>query len=164
MKIRQLLPFLALNVVVTVLTTLLVLWTWELTRQVKIPGGSKAPAALYPTAMLTAPTTLPAADETVLVIDSVTGAGDAPTERVRISRVGGGDLWLTGWELRDENNNRYAFPAMNFQGGTIEVYTRVGVDTPLVLHWNREEPVWQSGEQAAIYDGAGNRQASAFTP
>lgn len=164
MKMRQLLPFLALNVVVTLLTTLLVLWTWEYTRQVKIPGGAKAPAALYPTPTQAAPTSLPPADETVLVIDSITGAGDARSERVRISRVGRGDLWLTGWELRDENNNRYAFPSMNFQGGTIEVYTRAGVDTPLALHWNREQPVWQSGEQAAIVDGAGNRQASAFVP
>jgi hypothetical protein len=164
MKIRSLLPFIALNIMVSLLTTLLVLWTWELIRQADTPKRSGIDPISTSTETLPLLTSIPPVDTEVMAIVSIIGAGDLQNEVVRIQRIGTGDLWLTGWQLKDENGNTYLFPQMNFINGSLEVHTRLGVNTPLVLYWNNDRPVWQSGEKAVLVDIAGNLRAQYTVP
>lgn len=152
---RRLAPYILLNIFVSVLTTLLVLWIWDLTH----PRGASPVAQLPIIATSAAMSTLPSTEEPLVEIQNVFGVGIAESESVRIARLGSGDLWMTSWELSDQDGNVYGFPRLNFVGGIIDVYTRPGVDAPTALHWKLDRPVWRIGETVTLKDPDGNIRA-----
>jgi hypothetical protein len=86
-------------------------------------------------------------------IVSITGAGALSSESVVIQNNGDAALLLTGWTLKDSQGSTYTFPQLTiYPGGMVQVHTRPGVDTAADLYWGRSEPVWESGELAALYD------------
>jgi LysM repeat protein len=98
-------------------------------------------------------------------ITAVIGAGDLASERVQLRGIGEGSLDLTGWRLRDENNNEYIFPQITlFANGAVNVYTSAGVDTVVALYWGASSAVWSSGETVTLLNGAGNTQATYQVP
>jgi hypothetical protein len=56
--------------------------------------------------------TPPPLDQLVIEINNVFGVGDLQTEAVRLQRLGEGELWLTGWQLKDGDGNIYIFPEL----------------------------------------------------
>ncbi len=164
---KRLVPYLLLNIFVSAATTLGVLYWWDTTqRPVSRPGETAAafdpaPAALPPIAT----STLPSVDVVVIQIQNVFGAGDLDTESVRLQRVGDGELWLTGWQLKDKDGNLYTFPQLllNKDAG-VELYTKAGPDTVLELHWGLEKPVWSPGEEVRLLDPDGNIRAKYVIP
>lgn len=109
---------------------------------------------------------LPAAGaEPKVVIANIFGAGDLATERVRLERVGEGDLSLANWQLQDEDGNVFIFPQLTlFPGGAVDLYSSAGVNGVVTLYWGKEEPVWESGEIASVVDDQGNIQTVYTVP
>lgn len=176
-KQNSLLLYLLLNVFVSAATILGVLWVWERVRQNQLPP---TPAATQPAQAAaatetprespqpqgTATPTQPAG--TQIQIAAVIGATDPQQEYVQLKRLGEVDLSLAGWQIRDEDGNVYSFSSnpelILYKGGAVQVYTRIGNDTPAEVYWNRTEAVWRPGEQVTLVDSQGTVQATYQVP
>ena len=98
-------------------------------------------------------------------IVTVIGAGDLDSERVLLKRAGSGELSLAGWQLADQEGHVYTFPQLTlYQGGAVNVYTRIGQDTVVDLYWGLAAPVWEAGETVTLYDAQGEVRASFAIP
>jgi LysM repeat protein len=98
--------------------------------------------------------------EAGVVINSVIGAGDLASERVFISRTGGGVLLIEGWKLMDEDGNVFTFPTLDlFEGGAVNVWTTTGSPTVIDLYWSLQNAVWKSGERVTLLDAQGKVRA-----
>ncbi len=87
------------------------------------------------------------------------------TEVVILKRTGDGELWITGWRLEDENNHRFVFPELMLnKDGAIKVYTKMGTNSVIELHWGIKDPVWSSGELVSLVDPDGAIQATYRVP
>ena len=112
---------------------------------------------LFPQAAEAQKPTLPPLEDATLEVKNVFGAGELQTEFIQIQMIGKDTLWLTDWSIEDENHHRYVFPRLQLNnGGTINVYTKIGVDSVPTLYWGMKEPLWSSGETLRILDSAGS--------
>lgn len=110
-------------------------------------------------------TPIPASGTTRVLIDSVVGAGDLESERVMLKRSGPGELSLAGWQMIEEDGEKFIFPQLIlFEGGAVNIYTRAGQATVVALYWGLRAPVWESGEEVILLDDQGNQQASYIVP
>jgi len=93
-------------------------------------------------------------------ISSVVGSGVLASEVVVIKFEGEGSLDLTSWQLKDEDGNTYTFPNVTlFTNGVVQIHTAAGADNVIALYWGTGEPVWDSGENAQLFDPQGNLRA-----
>ncbi len=93
-------------------------------------------------------------------ISSVVGSGVLASEVVIIKFEGEGQLDLTAWQLKDDNGNTFTFPnATLYPGGAVQVHTIAGTDTVIDLYWGIGDSVWNSGEEARLFDSQGNLRA-----
>lgn len=160
---KRYLPFILINILISALTTLAVLWGWDQIQKTRsLPSTSSglsnpAPAANEP---------MPPTDEPVIKIENVFGAGNNNLEAVRVVRVSREPIWLTGWQLKDENGNLFTFPELGLlqEGAFVEVYSRSGHNTPFELYWNRDKAIWSTGETARVIDRDGNLRAEFKIP
>jgi len=94
-----------------------------------------------------------------VVLDSVIGAGDLDSEHVLLKHIGEGDLSLVGWQLEDNNGNRFIFPKVPevtlVNQGAINLYTKNGISTVVDLYWGKASPVWSSGDTLTLKDPEG---------
>ena len=167
---KRVIPYLLLNVLVSALTTILV-WLWVVRPQCTALLAELQPSP-QPTLALTLlpnPTPLPTATvpplgEPLVEITSVFGLGDVSTESITLTRIGSGDLWMTGWQLRDEDGHVFTFPEMIWKSGSIQIYTLAGRNTAAGLYWGLTETVWESGELVLLTDPQGNERAQLRLP
>lgn len=125
------------------------------------PSVTPIPSPIIPTPIPT-PTPPPPGD-VELAIAEVVGPGDVTTEAIVVANLGS-QIDLEGWTLSDEGGNEFTFPSIQLFHGEVTIYTGVGQDTPIDLHWGLSEAVWESGETASLYDQFGNLQASYQIP
>ena len=125
------------------------------------PTVTPLPPPIIPTPIPT-PTT-PPPGEIALEIREIRGVGDVTTEAVVIANLGS-QVDLEGWTLTDEDGNQFTFPALQLFSGEVTIYTGVGQDTPIDLHWGLSEAVWAPGETAVLYNPIGALQASYQVP
>ncbi len=93
-------------------------------------------------------------------ISSVVGSGVLASEVVIIKFEGDGQLDLTSWQLKDDNGNTYTFPKVTlYPSGAVQVHTVAGTDTVIDLYWGIGDAVWNSGEEARLFDSQGNLRA-----
>ena len=86
-------------------------------------------------------------------ISSVVGVGNLLDERMVIQNDGTEGIELTNWSLTDNKGLVYTFPRLILHpGAKVQVHSASGKDSPSDLYWGRIEPVWTSGELAALYD------------
>jgi hypothetical protein len=170
---KRLLFYIVLNVLVSALTTLGVLWMWD--RQahpasIPQPAASPTQAPLAQQATLAEemplPTLPPSGDQPRLItIDNVFGVGNLKDELVLFKRTGEGELTLTGWRLDDGSGNSYTFPELTlYPGGAIQVHTAFGTNSVVDLFWGRDGSVWQVGKVASLYDAQGILRATYRIP
>jgi LysM repeat protein len=97
----------------------------------------------------------------IVNIDSVVGVGDLDLERVVIRSLVSSELPLAGWTLTDESGKTFIFPKVTIyaEGGSVNVFSKKGVDTVLDLYWGQTAPVWSSGEVVTLRDSAGSVRA-----
>ena len=125
--------------------------TPEQTTETGTPAASKTP--------------LTPGGEAKVVIEMVVGAGDLDSERLRFSRIGPGEISLAGWKLVEEGGKVFTFPQLTlFEGGAVDLYTKSGQLTPVILYWGLDSPVWESGEKVTLLDSQGKEQATYLVP
>ncbi|NLG99034.1 MAG: hypothetical protein GX491_16880 [Chloroflexi bacterium] len=171
MKKSNLILYILLNIIISAATTLTVLNLWERARQSELddlPPSALATQGLPTVSGLAiqvtpTPGPLPPADEKVIEIVSVIGAGDIDHEVVMLRRVGEGNLPMANWKLSGDRGSVYTFaeqPALVlYKDGAVMVYSRTGTDTATEVYWNRDEAAWHSGEQITLTDSEGNVRA-----
>ncbi len=111
---------------------------------------------IFPTATL-----VPTAVDTQVEIVRVSNPGDVTNEAVEITN-NGALINLEGWTLSDSEGNVFTFPKQRlFPMASVTVATGTGEDTPILLHWNLNEPIWgEPGEAVTLADAGGTVQAS----
>jgi hypothetical protein len=171
---KRILPFIILNVIISAATTLAVLSWWDKTQRPVLPDprifsnttpqvGSTNPPSQ--TGNPTGQVSLTAQNQTVIQIQNVFGVGDIANEVVQLKRAGNGDLWLTGWQLKDQNGHTFTFPKLLLnKDGAVLVYTHSGPDTVIELHWGLKNVVWRTGELVSLLDPQGILRASYQIP
>ncbi len=169
MKRKNWLPFLFLNVIVSVVTTLLVLFIWNKYHPpqeivIQVPVDHAASGQVQTTPVLD-PATLPPLDSPVMGIRTVIAPGDGENEFVILDRLGQeGTLTLTGWYLENQAGDQFIFPEFQILQGSVEVYSRPGTNTVNKLYWGAPQAVWHAGESVRLFDFAGQERASYQIP
>lgn len=154
---RRLFYYLLLNVFIsTCVTGSILFWYDRNYRAVTSPAVQ--PAVSGGDQSVSAPTQ-GAQTKIPIKIESVIGAGTLTSEIAVVKFSGEGQLNLAGWQLKDSNGNTFTFPQITlYQNGAVQVHSGSGTDTVIDLYWNMREPVWQSGEEAKLYDAQGSLQ------
>lgn len=137
---RRLVLYLLLNVLVSLLVSVTILYFYDRANRKTDcdPGGIAA--------------TIEPGGVAVEIVN-VTGAGVLENEAIVVQNQGAQALPLSGWTLKDSQGSTFSFPVLTlYPGGSIQVHTKPGTDTAADLFWGRVEPVWESGELAALYD------------
>lgn len=162
----RLLLFILLNIVISSITTLTILWAWERTHprpEVGIITESseidKDPLTSSEQIDHSAPTK-PIVDftnEDILIsIRAIVGAGDLEVEYVEIINQGEQSANLTEWQLVDEDGHTFTFPTLILNSrGAIKILSKTGTNTVIELYWQSDEPIWESGETARLINTAG---------
>ena len=155
---RKLIQYLLLNVFVSAsVTGGILFWYDRNSRAVSQPAVVQAAPASSdsaPAASADLQTDIP------VKISSVVGSGVLTSEVVIIKFEGEGELDLTSWQLKDDDGNTFTFPKVTlYPNGAVQVHTNVGTDTVIDLYWGIGEPVWDSGEEARLFDSQGNLRA-----
>lgn len=154
---RKLIQYLLLNVFVSAsVTGGILFWYDRNSRAVSQPAVVQAAPASgeSSTASADLQTDIP------VKISSVVGSGVLTSEVVIIKFEGEGELDLTSWQLKDDDGNTFTFPKVTlYPNGAVQVHTNTGTDTVIDLYWGIGEAVWDSGEEARLFDSQGNLRA-----
>ena len=169
---KRWLPFLLLNIFVSVVVTSAILFWYDRTyRQATIPAApisvsapvSEANVAPVEDALPVA--TLDPDAKIDVEIVSVIGAEIFDAEMVLVRYSGEGELDLAGWTLKDEDKNIYDFPQLTlYPEGAVQVHTIAGQDTVVDLYWGLRQSVWESGETVSLIDSQGTERATYKVP
>jgi hypothetical protein len=161
---RKLVSYLLLNVFVSACVTSAILFWYDRNYR-SLSLSAVQPAASFANQPVAAQSTLsPQADIPVEIV-SVIGAGTLNAEWVVVSYKGQDPLNLANWELRDSDRNVFVFPQLVLHtNGAVQVHTASGTNTVIDLYWGESDPVWQSGEEAQLYDPSGNLRAKYRVP
>ncbi len=177
-RVKRLIFYLLVNIVVSAATTLTVLWIWERTHPQTMmpavnPANASAPTnpsstiAVIPTETPSqAQATMALVEENInFTITTIVGAGNLEAEYVEILNQSPGDVDLTDWQLVDEDNHTFTFPRLILSNnGAVKIYSKSGQNSVIELFWQSEDPIWTSGEVATLLDPAGNAIASYSIP
>lgn len=162
---RRLLLYLLLNVFISACVTGAILFWYDRNyRSVSISAVQPAVPSSNQTVPAPGETLGPQADILVEIV-SVIGAGTLNAEWVVVSYKGEDQINLANWELRDSDRNVFVFPQLVLHpNGAVQIHTTSGTNTVIDLYWGEGDPVWQSGEEAQLYDPNGNLRAKYKVP
>jgi hypothetical protein len=156
---RRLVLYLLLNVFISACVTGAILFWYDRNyRSVSLSPVQPALSSLNQE-VFSASTLDPQTDIPVEIV-SVIGAGTLNAEWVVVSYKGEDQINLARWELRDDDGNVFVFPQLVLHtNGAVQVHTDSGTNTVIDLYWSASEPVWESGEEAQLFDPSGNLRA-----
>lgn len=154
---KKLIQYLLLNAFVSAIVTGGILFWYDRNYRAVIQ-----PAVIQATPItnISSLTTTELKTDIPITISSVVAAGILESEIVVIRFEGEDELNLTSWQLKDDDGNTFTFPQLTlYQNGAVQVHTIAGTDTVIDLYWGIGQPVWNSGENASLYDSQGNLRA-----
>jgi hypothetical protein len=162
---RRLLPYLFLNVLVSAcVTSAILFWYHQNYRSVSQSAVQPAAPLINQNVSAPQPTLDPDVDIPVEIV-SVIGAGTLSAEWVVVRYTGDDQINLANWELRDGDKNVFVFPQLILHpNGAVQVHTASGTNTVIDLYWGKSDPVWESGEEAQLFDSSGNVRAKYKVP
>jgi hypothetical protein len=162
---RRLAFYLLLNVFVSAcVTSAILFWYHRNYRSMSVSAVQPA-APLVNQNMAVSQATLDPQIDIPVEIVSVIGAGTLSAEWVVVSYQGEDQINLANWQLRDEDRNIFVFPQLILhRNGAVQVHTASGTNTVIDLYWGENDPVWESGEEAQLYDPSGNMRAKYKVP
>lgn len=162
---RRLLLYLLLNVFISACVTGAILFWYDRNyRSVSQSAVQPATSLLNQNVSGPQPTLDPQADIPVEIV-SVIGAGTLNAEWVVVSYKGEDQINLANWELRDEDRNVFVFPQLILHpNGAVQVHTASGTNTVIDLYWGESDPVWETDEEAQLFDPSGNVRAKYKVP
>ena len=161
---KKLFVYILINIVVSAVTIIAVLFLWENTRLKNVLfGGSTQIEEGSP-----AGTSLDPVDETshlLIEIGEVGGVGNISTEYIRLIRPaaeGEDTISLKDWRIKDENNHNYAILEQSglasldlHSQGAVNIYSKEGESNPIELYLGLTDPLWQPGETVTLIDPQG---------
>lgn len=152
---RRLILYLLLNVFISACVTGTILFWYDRNyRSAALPVVQPAPVSNNQP--VPQPTLNPQEDIPVEIV-SVVGAGTLTAEWVVVRYTGDDQINLARWELRDEDHHVFTFPQLILhKDGAVQVHTATGTNTVIDLYWSAGDPIWESGEEAQLYDPSGN--------
>jgi len=158
MNRRNLVYYLLLNVFVSATVTIGILFWYDrnyrAVNQPSVQQSAPVSGASDPVSTVSPQTDI------AVKISSVVGAGTLSSEIVVVKFEGEGQLELASWQLKDEDGNTFKFPQLTlYPNGAVQVHTLTGTDTVIDLYWGIGEAVWNSGENARLFDAQGNLRA-----
>ena len=75
---------------------------------------------------------------------------DVLREYVVIENQGTANENMTGWKLKNEENDTFRFPVFILKAGSgVTVWTREGTNTETDLYWGSERAIWDNGGDCA---------------
>src|SRR5215207_4618968 len=162
---RRLLLYLLLNVFVSACVTSAILFWYDRNYR-SVSASAVQPAAVSASQEVLAPAaTLNPKVAIPVEIVSVIGAGTLNAEWVVVSYKGEDQINLASWELRDEDRKVFVFPQLVLHpNGAVQVHTSSGTNTVIDLYWGEGDSVWESGEEAQLFDPSGNLRAKYKVP
>lgn len=177
-KLPRILIYIIINIIISAITTLTVLWIWDSTQPEPIGFPAHLDSSAEDVQRIDpddTQTPLPAADlePTITFIEenpevniyAIVGAGDLDVEYVEIRNKSTGPVEMTGWQLIDNQGNQFIFPAMILNSeGAIKVLSQVGNNSVIELYWQSDSPIWQPGETAVLLDAAGETVSTYSIP
>jgi hypothetical protein len=160
---RKLALYLLLNVFISACVTGAILFWYD--RNYRSTALSPIQAAPLTSNQSTPQPTLdPKADIPVEIV-SVVGAGTLTAEWVVVAYKGDNQINLANWELRDEDRHVFVFPQIVLhKNGAVQIHTASGTNTVIDLYWNAVDAVWQSGEEAQLFDPNGTLRSKYKVP
>ena len=161
---KKLLIYIVLNVVVSAITIIVVLFLWENTRLKQVLfNSSDEPAAVTSTEGISGTEEL--TGERLIEIGEVGGVGNLATEYLRLVRSGTDSedtISLQGWRIKDENNLNFNILEQSglaslelHSQGAVNIYTKVGSSNPIELYLGLSDPIWEPGETISLIDPQG---------
>jgi hypothetical protein len=155
---RRLILYLLLNAFISACVTGAILFWYD--RNYRTSAlSSVGPAPVSNSDSATQTTFNPEVDIPVEIV-SIVGAETLSAEWVVVRNAGGEPLNLAGWQLKDTDRNVFTFPNLTLNsGGAVQIHTTAGTNTVIDLYWGLSNPVWESGEEAALLDPSGNVRA-----
>jgi hypothetical protein len=164
---KRLLSYILLNVLISALTTLLVLWIWDRPHRQNDQNALLASAQATVNALAgESATEIPAGTENApeeiqIEIENIFGAGNLNSEVAVIKNKSDGSLSLTGWRLENGRGNGYTFPNLALNpGGAVQLHSSAGSDSVIDLYWGQDAAVWQVGDTATLLDRQGTVRAT----
>jgi hypothetical protein len=170
--------YILINVVISAATVLVVLWIWEQSHPT--PGLDQKTANIPPVentpSQVDNETKIEISqnpeddidfvkDEAQASIHAIVGPGNLAVEYVEIHNQSQGPIDMTGWQLTDQEENSFVFPALILnENGAIKVLSKKGNNTVIELYWQSEFPIWQSGETATLLNAQGETLATYSIP
>ena len=164
-SLKKYLPFILLNIAVSAITVLAVLfiWDWQQKSKVALVPGPQATVGIpdntnknsTPEAIETnspAKTSLPG--ESQVSIELVSGMGDLNLEYILIKNTGDSKFSLLDWSLRGAERKSIHIKSdiMLSPGGAIKIYSKTGTDNALTIYLNSQEAFWKSGAVVTLHD------------
>ncbi|HLO15295.1 MAG TPA: lamin tail domain-containing protein [Anaerolineales bacterium] len=162
---RRLVLYLLLNVFISACVTSAILFWYDRNyRSVSISAIQPAAPGHNQEVAASQATLNPKANIPVEIV-SVIGAGTLSAEWVVVSYKGEDQINLANWQLRDSDRHVFVFPQLILHpNGAVQVHTASGTNTVIDLYWGQSDPVWESGEEAQLYDPSGNLRAKYKVP
>jgi len=161
---KKLLFYVVLNIVVSAITIIGVLYLWENTKIKNLLfDSSDIPSEVSSGAPSSDEAAVP--ENLLIEIGEVGGIGNLATEYVRLVRPGsepGDTISLQDWSIKDENNHQYnileqsGVASLDLHGqGAVNIYTKEGDSNPIELYLDLSDPIWQPGETVSLIDPDG---------
>jgi uncharacterized membrane protein len=161
---RKLLLYLLLNVFISACVAGAILFWYDRNYRSVSQSAVQPLAPLVDQPVAVQATLDPEIDIPVEIV-SIVGAGTLTAEWVVVRYKGGDQINLAGWQLRDEDRNVFVFPQLVLhKDGAVQVHTASGTNTVIDLYWSSSNPVWESGEEARLFDPGGNLRAMYQVP
>lgn len=170
--------FILLNIVLSAATMLLVMWLWDranpgpstVTNDAFTNAASEAASQTATASVIEAGVNTEQSQELLtedleVSIVTIVAPGNLDLEYVEIRNQSEGAVDISGWQLRDEDENVFTFPTILLNNsGAIKILSQNGIDTVIELYWQSENPIWESGETAQLMDDNGNIIATYSIP
>lgn len=162
---KRLLIYLLLNIIVTGITMLGVLYLWENTSIKELMYTTVEQAAAGETPQVLPEAGAPGDGQERIVIEEVGGVGNLATEYILLKHSAEDTeetVSLQNWVLRDEDGHEFAILAQSGIGslelhakGAVYVYTKSGQSNPIELYLGLQEPLWKPGETVTLLSPGG---------
>ncbi|NLA79636.1 MAG: lamin tail domain-containing protein [Chloroflexi bacterium] len=163
--LKKTLPFILINILISALTVLAVLFIWDRVQQKKL-SLQTPPIATQPVQNTTSnpeepnkqtASKAPLAsnfDDVDVSIELVSGFGDLNLEYLIIKNKGDTKFSLQDWSLRGSEQKSIPIESdiMLNPGGSLKIYSKEGTDSALTLYLNSQQAYWKSGITVTLRD------------
>ncbi len=172
---QRLLFYILLNMVVSAVTMIGVLYLWDNTNLKQVlfstsPGGTSESIS----ESSGTPDTFQTPASLDIEIDEVGGIGNLDTEYVRLRHVNSSTqetISLENWRLKDEGGHEFAILSQSgfeqlelHKKGAVNIFTKAGQSNPIQLYLGFSEPLWEPGETVSLINPQGEVHDSFLIP